>query len=408
MTNADSARPPARVPDAPVVDISITGDVVTVDGVGVAHDGTRPLHHVAVHAAAERVARPLGRPVRAVATDSEGRATLVVHPDGRATDVELVESFQAEPSEAAPTLAMPLAPTSPVAPPAVTAALPTPVQAAEDPEHPGHPGTSQPPLPAPAALRSTTPAPAVAGRGPGWPSRIVRTVAVAAALVAVVGVGVLLLNQGEDATDDLEPTTVAASGPVEPEASAEPTPEATPEPVASSSLPAGEPTGPTLTVTPVAGTGALRLTLDLEAGESAEAGTEPLTARVSVLAAGATKPLRRTVTLDESSTDVTLGKGRLPGGAATWEVQVAGLPTQEGSVTILGPYVPPAPSPSAAPEVPVAPVAPVAPAPVAPPVTVTATPKPAPQPPRATNKPQPKPPAQAPKKKKPSKSRLKQ
>ncbi len=84
----------APVPAHPLVEIVVTAESVTVDGEVVDRGSAGgPDAKVAmllgVHAAARRVAQPLGRPVRAVlrsGDDDEKR--LVVHPDGTVTDVE--------------------------------------------------------------------------------------------------------------------------------------------------------------------------------------------------------------------------------------------------------------------------------------------------------------------------------
>jgi len=83
------------VPATPVVLINIEADQVTVNGVAVEHDGSRSLHQVGVHAAAERVAQVLQRPVRVIATDATSRTRLVVHPNGTATDLEVLEETHA-------------------------------------------------------------------------------------------------------------------------------------------------------------------------------------------------------------------------------------------------------------------------------------------------------------------------
>ena len=59
------------VPPHPVVEIEVSGDAVTVDGVVVDRGSaggpdTTVAMHLGVHAAARKVAQPLGRPVRAV------------------------------------------------------------------------------------------------------------------------------------------------------------------------------------------------------------------------------------------------------------------------------------------------------------------------------------------------------
>jgi len=76
------------VPAHPVVAIHIDETSITVDGRTVEHDGTQALQQVAIDAVARQVAQRLNRPVRAVATDSSGRTSLVVHPDGHVTHTQ--------------------------------------------------------------------------------------------------------------------------------------------------------------------------------------------------------------------------------------------------------------------------------------------------------------------------------
>lgn len=72
----------------PVVAIDVRGDEVRVNGDLVEHaPGVGP-YTAAVHAVAELVAQPIGRPVRVVATDETGKTRLVVHPNGATSDVE--------------------------------------------------------------------------------------------------------------------------------------------------------------------------------------------------------------------------------------------------------------------------------------------------------------------------------
>lgn len=318
----------ARVPDSPVVEIEIFGTTVSVNGVVIVHDGTESLHHVAVHAAAERVAKVLGRPVRAQATDVDGRATLIVHPDGHATDVAQQEP--STPVVGSVTPAPPPAPASrPVAPVPVVAA----VRAGSAPGQ-----TSRP--------RSGAPS--------GWTSRVVRTTAVAAALVAVVGMSVLLLTRGADSNDAArgrtpaatpEPSTVAA--PADPSDVSVPMQLPTP----STSANAG---GPSLGVTPLAGVETLQLTIVTD--------TVPALAAVTVSPVG--KPvIRRTVALDETTTEIKVRN--LPGGATTWSVEVDGAATQQGQAVVVPAYEPPAPTPTA-PPVGTAPAAPVTTTPISP------------------------------------------
>ena len=81
------------VPPHPVVEIEVSGDAVTVDGVVVDRGSaggpdTTVAMHLGVHAAARQVAQPLGRPVRAILRCGDDEKRLVIHPDGSVTDVE--------------------------------------------------------------------------------------------------------------------------------------------------------------------------------------------------------------------------------------------------------------------------------------------------------------------------------
>ncbi|HET9422606.1 MAG TPA: hypothetical protein VFO49_15805 [Nocardioides sp.] len=81
------------MPAHPVVEIEVSGDAVTVDGVVVDRGSaggpdTTVAMHLGVHAAARQVAQPLGRPVRAVLRWGDDEKRLVIHPDGAVTDVE--------------------------------------------------------------------------------------------------------------------------------------------------------------------------------------------------------------------------------------------------------------------------------------------------------------------------------
>ena len=87
----------------PVVAITIDGGAISVNGTPIEHDGTQPLHQVAVHAVARQVAQPLNRPVRAIATDHTGRTALVIHPDGHASDHHVLAAAPPPPNEAGPT-----------------------------------------------------------------------------------------------------------------------------------------------------------------------------------------------------------------------------------------------------------------------------------------------------------------
>lgn len=89
----------AEVQSTPVVVIAIEGDLITVNGDSVEHDGTRNPYEVAIHTAAERVAQVLRRPVRAVARDSSGTTSLVIHEDGSVSELEFAPSAVASAGE---------------------------------------------------------------------------------------------------------------------------------------------------------------------------------------------------------------------------------------------------------------------------------------------------------------------
>jgi hypothetical protein len=81
------------VPAHPVVEIEVTSEAVTVDGVVVDRGSaglpdTTVAKHLGVHAAARLVAQPLGRPVRATLRCGAEEKRLVVHLDGSVSDVE--------------------------------------------------------------------------------------------------------------------------------------------------------------------------------------------------------------------------------------------------------------------------------------------------------------------------------
>ena len=81
------------MPPDPIIEIEVSGDAVTVDGVVVDRGSaggpdTTVAMHLGVHAAARLVAQPLGRPVRAVLRCGTDEKRLVIHPDGSVTDVE--------------------------------------------------------------------------------------------------------------------------------------------------------------------------------------------------------------------------------------------------------------------------------------------------------------------------------
>jgi len=81
------------VPAYPIVEIDVSAEAITVDGVVVDRgsaggpDNTVAMH-LGVHAAARQVAQPLGRPVRAILRSGGEEKRLVVHPDGSVSEVE--------------------------------------------------------------------------------------------------------------------------------------------------------------------------------------------------------------------------------------------------------------------------------------------------------------------------------
>lgn len=79
------------VPAHPVVEIVVGHDEVHVNGEVVDVEDVDDLQRAGVHAAAERVAQRLGRPVRAIATEADGRLRMIVHPDGTASEVEPID-----------------------------------------------------------------------------------------------------------------------------------------------------------------------------------------------------------------------------------------------------------------------------------------------------------------------------
>ncbi|MEJ7832965.1 MAG: hypothetical protein WKF79_08635 [Nocardioides sp.] len=75
----------------PVVAIDVDDeDRILIDGTVLPAAESADLYRTAVHAVASGVARPLGRPVRAMATDRYGATRLVIHPDGSVSDIETV------------------------------------------------------------------------------------------------------------------------------------------------------------------------------------------------------------------------------------------------------------------------------------------------------------------------------
>jgi hypothetical protein len=82
-----------QVPAHPVVEIEVSAEAVTVDGVVVDRGSaggpdTTVAMHLGVHAAARQVAQPLARPVRAILRCGADEKRMVIHPDGTVSNVE--------------------------------------------------------------------------------------------------------------------------------------------------------------------------------------------------------------------------------------------------------------------------------------------------------------------------------
>ena len=77
------------VPPNPLVTIEVDEfGRLTINGHDVSYDGTGDPRQVANEVVCMDFAQPLGRPVRALATLPHEQVRLVIHPDGRVTDVE--------------------------------------------------------------------------------------------------------------------------------------------------------------------------------------------------------------------------------------------------------------------------------------------------------------------------------
>ncbi len=91
---------PEEVPSNPLVLVEIDGSGrLIINGYEVPTDGTVDPRQLAVDVVCSDFARPLGRAVRALVDQPHGETTLVVHPDGRVTDVvaPLAAAAQAAP-----------------------------------------------------------------------------------------------------------------------------------------------------------------------------------------------------------------------------------------------------------------------------------------------------------------------
>lgn len=371
-------EPRPDVPAFPLVQIQIVGSTVTVDGVAIVHDNTRSLHHIAIQTAADRVARPLRRPVRAVASDDEGRASMLIHPDGSATDVILLDDALpvAPPTAAAAAAAAGTAGAAAGTAGAATTPIgPLPVEPLLDAPLDDYALSSGPP---PAAIAPATRTPSHAAPPPpgslSLSSKIVRSAALASALTAAVSMGVLLLgsrddtaaDRAEDSSGESSPAT-STNSPTSPSPTS-PSP-TSPSPTSGASADSST-VAPELSVTALPGAKALRLTITTT--------SLPATAAVTVTSGGG-KVIERSVELGEEPTDIEIA--RLPAGAASWNVEVAGAAPQSGRTTISFPSLAPTPSLTAVP-VPTVPesVAPTPEPPVTTPVAPPSTPQSTPQP----------------------------
>ena len=73
--------------------LSVTRGVTTLNGLVVERPWGEDPHQAGVRAVREQLAAPSRRPVEVVATDDDARVRMLVHPDGRVTDVETLENF---------------------------------------------------------------------------------------------------------------------------------------------------------------------------------------------------------------------------------------------------------------------------------------------------------------------------
>lgn len=83
-----------QVEELPVIMILIAGTRVTVDNLPIEHDGNTPLAEVALQAVVNGPINRLGRPVKAVATDTTGTSMLVVDQFGQPSDVVRISEHQ--------------------------------------------------------------------------------------------------------------------------------------------------------------------------------------------------------------------------------------------------------------------------------------------------------------------------
>ncbi len=275
----------------PVVVIVILGTRVTVDGEAIYHDGSRPLGNVAAGAVAELFARPLGRPVRAVASDQAGTCTLVVHPNGTWTDVAAVTSTESE-------------------------HFPESGVATVGPLTPSLPG---------AAVSHSAAAKVVGSAGPNRRHKVVAAVAVAALFVVAAGVA------GQFTRSD-PPGLVAEPPPPANTTSTVPTPPETPPdsaayaPTEITGFARQRPGGP------------VRLTI--------RSSVAPLSVDVVLLARGSNEPVRRKILIPSAAQ----GTGRsvqvfaeLEPQVYEWQLSAAGkVVTGQVRVRAAAPVEPPA------------------------------------------------------------------
>lgn len=268
----------SSVPPHPVVSIKVGVDgTVEVDGEVVQRDGSHDAYSVAVHAAAVRVAQPLGRPVRAIAADADGRTELIVHPDGRATDIRSVPSPAETSTHRAPAAEGPADDLDAMFRQASGDGAGTPP---EDPVTPPR------------------------GGGRGWP---LMAVGVAVALFLVLGgVALMMWPTGDEESPEGAPVEDSAPAP------ASPGPEQKQDPE-------------TLLVTARAlGDGLVKFLIAAPGAGEVEIRVDP--------ARGRSKG--QILTMGGLDVDETLFAG-LAGGTATWTVERPGAPAVKGRTTVL-------------------------------------------------------------------------
>jgi hypothetical protein len=271
----------AEVPSNPLVTIAVDDrGRIAINGHDVPHDGTDDPRRMATDIVSADFAQPLGRPVRAIATLPGEELLMVIHPDGRVSDIE------------------PHRPATPAGVPPATRAAPAWVA-----------GDANPVAAEIAAARH-------AGRRRRYPLVVGGAVVIAAAAALVVVWDQRApLDHDDDpatATADLTPTIAAASvAPVQPVLESTPI-----RPFAVSDISAkATPEGLNLTVAARRRTPARVVVVPLE---------------------GSTGAQRLTVTI-RSATDRLVTVPGLEPGRYRWKVVVPGQPRQTGVVEVPEP-----------------------------------------------------------------------